>query len=123
MHRHVLYAHSKKQQEHSGGMKLVEISEDLKEIVSSTLSSISEGLKDKNCQLLGEIEFELAIIKKGDMKGGLKFIIADASGKYSKESVSRVKFKVVGNTKLHRDMLWIPAQETSAQKIKHIIQE
>ena len=104
-------------------MKLVEISEDLKEIVSSTLSSISEGLKDKNCQLLGEIEFELAIIKKGDMKGGLKFIIADASGKYSKESVSRIKFKVVGNTKLHRDMLWIPAQETSAQKIKHIIQE
>lgn len=41
---------------------LVEISEDLKEIVSSTIHSISEGVKDK-ARVFGPIEFELAVIK------------------------------------------------------------
>ena len=63
---------------------MVEIIEDLKETIDSTLFSIGEGLKNKNCQLLGAVEFELAVIKKGDMKGGFKLIMADASGKHSK---------------------------------------
>ncbi len=75
---------------------MVEISEDLKEIVSSTIDSIREGLKDKNVQIAGTIKFELAVIKQKKGKGGIRFLIADASGEYSKESISRITFEVVG---------------------------
>lgn len=102
---------------------MVEIIEDLKETIDSTLFSIDEGLKNKNCQLLGEIEFELAIIKKGDMKGGFKLIIADASGKHSKESVSRIKFKVVSNSGIYRNKGWIPKIETLQEKIKTTVRD
>lgn len=75
-----------------------EISEDLKEIVSTTIESIREGLKGKQCGVVGQIEFEIAVIKTKEAKGGLKFLIADASGNYSKESVSRIKFNVIGTS-------------------------
>ena len=73
-----------------------EISEDLKKIVSTTIESIREGLKGKGCGVIGQIEFEIAVIKTKEAKGGLKFLIADASGNYSKESVSRIKFNITG---------------------------
>lgn len=75
---------------------MVEISEDLKDIVSSTIKSIREGLKDKQCGVIGPIEFELAVIKVKEAKGGMKFLIADTSGNYSKESVSKIKFQIGG---------------------------
>ena len=87
-----------------------EISEDLKEIVSTTIESIKEGLKGKQCGVAGLIEFEIAVIKTKEAKGGLKFLIADASGNYSKESVSRIKFSVIGsNTDVGRrtGALWL----------------
>lgn len=80
-----------------------EVSEDLKEIVSATIESIKEGLKDKQCAVVGVIEFEIAVIKTKEAKGGLRFLIADASGNYSKENVSRIKFSVIGtNTEIGR---------------------
>lgn len=80
-----------------------EVSEDLKKIVSTTIESIKEGLKGKQCGVAGLIEFEIAVIKTKEAKGGLKFLIADASGNYSKESVSRIKFSVTGsNTDIGR---------------------
>ena len=89
---------------------LVEISEDLKEIVSTTIESIKEGMKGKGTGVVGPIEFELAVIKSKGGKGELRFFLADASGNYSKESVSRIKFKVLGS-KTHRGLtpsgLWL----------------
>ena len=80
-----------------------EVSEDLKEIVSTTIESIKEGLKGKQCGVAGLIEFEIAVIKTKEAKGGFKFLIADALGNYSKESVSRIKFSVIGsNTDIGR---------------------
>jgi hypothetical protein len=40
--------------------------------------------------------FEIAVIKTKGAKGGFRFIIADASGNYSSESISKIKFKVLG---------------------------
>ena len=74
-----------------------EISEDLKKIVSTTIESVKEGLKGKECGVAGLIEFEIAVIKTKKGQGGFRFLIADASGKYSKESISRIKFSVLGN--------------------------
>ncbi len=76
-------------------ISLVEISEDLKEIVSTTIESIKEGMKGKGCGLGGPIEFEIAVIKTKAGKGGFKFLIAEASGDYAKENISKISFKVM----------------------------
>lgn len=88
---------------------MVEISKDLKEIVSTTIESIKEGMKGKECGVIGPIEFELAVIKSKEAKGGLKFFIADASGNYSKESISKIKFQVGGIRTQHGafPLLWL----------------
>ena len=87
-----------------------QISEDLKEIVSTTIESIREGMKGKECGVVGTIDFEIAVIKSKEAKGGLKFLVADASGNYSSESVSKIKFKIMGSkTELGRHIgaLWL----------------
>ena len=86
-----------------------QISEDVKDIVSTTIESIREGMKGKECGVVGPIEFEIAVVKSKEARGGLKFFIADASGNYSKESISRIKFQV-GGTKSQRGgfpLLWL----------------
>ena len=84
-----------------------EISEDLKEIVSTTIDSIREGLKGRECGVVGMIEFEIAVIKSKEAKGGFKFLIADASGNYSKESISKIKFNVIGTKTRDTGLLWL----------------
>jgi len=74
---------------------LVEISEDLKEIVSSTIDSIKEGMKGRGCGLAGPVEFEIAVVKTKTATGGFKFFIADASGNYAKENISKISFKIM----------------------------
>lgn len=67
-------------------------SKDLKDFIRNTLNSIKEGVGDN--RISGDIEFELAVVKTIDAKGGFKIFVADAEGKYSKEKISVVKFKV-----------------------------
>jgi len=90
-------------------ISLVEISEDLKEIVSSTIESIKEGIKGKECGVVGLIEFELAVVKAKEAKGGFRFLLADASGNYSKESISKIKFSVGGTRPRYGSfpLLWL----------------
>jgi hypothetical protein len=85
-----------------------EISDDLKELVSTTIASIKEGLKGKGCSIVNTINFEVSVIKAKDAKGGFKFFVADASGNYSNESVSKVKFQITGSNTMFRQnaMLW-----------------
>jgi hypothetical protein len=85
-----------------------EISDDLKELVITTIASIKEGLKGKGCSIVNTINFEVSVIKAKDAKGGFKFFVADASGNYSNESVSKVKFQITGSNTMFRQnaMLW-----------------
>ena len=69
-------------------------SEELKNFVSSTINSIEEGLKGKKYRLSGCIEFEVAVVNVKKGEGGLKLFVVDASGKYGKENVSKIKFKI-----------------------------
>lgn len=71
-----------------------EISEDLKEIVSTTIESIKEGMKGKGTGVVGSIKFELAVVKAKGAKGGFKFLIAEVGGNYSSESISKIKFEI-----------------------------
>ena len=89
---------------------MVETSEDLKEIVSSTIESIKEGMKGKGCGVVGTIKFELSVVKEKGAKGGFKFLIAEVGGNYSSESVSKIKFEI-GATSVRRGrqfpFLWL----------------
>lgn len=87
--------------------KKAEVSRDLKEIVGTTIDSIREGMNGRNCGVIGAIEFEIAVIKSKEAEGGFKFFIADASGNYSKESISKIKFHVIGTQTRHSGMLWL----------------
>ena len=69
-------------------------SEELKNFVSSTIESIEAGLKDKKYRLSGCIEFELAVVNVKKGEGGLRLFVVDASGKYGKEDVSKIRFKI-----------------------------
>lgn len=90
---------------------MVEISEDLKDLVSTTIESIREGMKDAKCGVAGTIDFEVAIVKSKEAKSGFKFFVADASGGYSKESVSKINFKILGSTGTNLDQLvWLKTQ-------------
>jgi len=75
-------------------ISLVEVSEDLKEIVSTTIESIKEGMKGKGTGVVGPIKFELAVIKAKGAKGGFKFLIAELGGNYTSESISKIKFEI-----------------------------
>jgi len=87
---------------------LVETQE-IKEIVSSTLVSIAEGIEDKNCMIAGLVDFELAVLNVGNMKGGFKLILAEASGKYSETRISKIKFSVLGrDAKSFKPFMWKP---------------
>lgn len=79
------------------GIDLSEISEDLKQIVSSTIESVKEGMKGKDCGVVGTIKFELAVVKVREAKGGFKFFIAEAGGNYSSQNTSKITFEVGGN--------------------------
>ena len=79
-------------------------STDIKEIVSSTIKSISEGLKDTNCINAGVIEFELSVIKEAKAGGGFDFKIVEASGKANEKHVSKIKFYIASkNVNQYRD--------------------
>jgi hypothetical protein len=69
-------------------------SEELRNFVSSTIKSIEEGLKGEKYRLSGCIEFELAVVNVKKGEGGLRLFVVDASGKYGKEDVSKIRFKI-----------------------------
>jgi hypothetical protein len=71
----------------------MEKSEELEEFVRSTIEGIKKGTPD-GFALHAPIEFEVAVVKIKEVKGGFKLFVVDASGKYDKEAVSRVKFKI-----------------------------
>jgi hypothetical protein len=75
-----------------------EINEDLRALVRTTIDSAKAGLQGTGCGLIGLIEFDFAVVKTKEAKGGFRFLnIGECSGQYSKEIMSRIKFNVIGN--------------------------
>jgi predicted nucleic acid-binding Zn-ribbon protein len=75
---------------------MVEISEDLRDLVASTISSIKEGLKEEKCGVSGTIKFEVSVVKSREGKTGFNVVVADASGKYTKDNLSKISFEIAG---------------------------
>jgi len=92
-----------------GEIILVELSQQLKEVVDSTLATLDASLEEKNCMVAGLVEFELAVVNVGNMKGGFKLILAEASGKYSETRISKIKFSVLGkDARQFKPFMWKP---------------
>lgn len=88
---------------------MVEISEDLKKLVSTTIESVKAGMRGTQCGVLGTIDFDLAVVVSKEAKSGFKFFILDASAHYSKETISKISFKVLGTptgTKIDQ-LVWL----------------
>jgi chromosome segregation ATPase len=77
-------------------MILVEISEDLRDLVSSTINSVREGMKEEKCGVSGTIKFEVSVAKSKEAKTGFKIFVADASGNYTKDNISKITFEIAG---------------------------
>lgn len=69
-------------------------SEELKNLVGSTIDNIQEGLKNKGYHISGAIEFEVAVVNMAKAEGGIKLYVVKAEGKHTSENVSKIKFKV-----------------------------
>jgi hypothetical protein len=67
--------------------------ENLDEFVKTLTTQITEGIPD-DYHLNGDIEVELSIITSKKMGGKLNIMIAEAGGKYQKEELSKIKFKI-----------------------------
>jgi chromosome segregation ATPase len=76
--------------------KMVEISEDLRDLVTSTISSVKEGLRQEKCGVSGTIKFEVSVAKSNSKKGSFKVFVADASGDYTKDNTSKISFEISG---------------------------
>ena len=71
-------------------------SEELKVFISSVINSVKSGLDDRDYVVAGGVfEFELAVVKAKKKGVGFTIYVADASAKYGKEVVSKIKFKAV----------------------------
>lgn len=68
-------------------------SEELSDFVGSTIDSIEKGLKGKKYRLSGSIEFEVAVVNVKKAKGGIRLLVVDASGKYDKKNMTKIKIQ------------------------------
>jgi peptidoglycan hydrolase CwlO-like protein len=75
---------------------MVEISEDLRDLVTSTIKSIKDGLKEEKCGVSGTIKFEVSVVKSKEGKTGFNVVVADASGAYTKDNTSKISFEIAG---------------------------
>ena len=98
----------------TGEKNLSETSDDLRDLVSTTIDRIREGLKGKDCAIAGSVKFELAVVKMKEAKGGFRFFIAEAGGNYSSQNTSKITFEVVA-TKIAQGirfpLLWFTEQD------------
>jgi hypothetical protein len=75
-----------------------EINEELRALVKTAIDSVRAGLENTQCGLVGVIEFDFAVVKTKEAKGGFRFLnIGECSGQYSKEVMSRIKFNAIGS--------------------------
>jgi hypothetical protein len=94
---------------------------DLENYIQSVLHGIKKGVdkvEDTKFEIDGSIEFELAVIKNKKGEGKFEIFIAEMGGKYSKEEISRIRFKI----KEHKDAVlgvaydWKPGNELKGNK-------
>jgi len=67
--------------------------ENLEEFVKNLTTQINDGIPE-DYFLKGEIEVELVVVTTKNVGGKIRILIAEAGGKYQKEELSKIKFKI-----------------------------
>jgi hypothetical protein len=75
-------------------------SKEIKELVRSVIENVEAGLKE-GYEISDNIDFELAVVNVKRAEGGLKLFVVDASAKYTKESINRIKFSIKRSRKFY----------------------
>ena len=70
----------------------------LEDYVKTITTSINNGVPD-GFHLKGYIEVELVVVSSKAVGGKLSILIAEAGGKYQKEELSKIKFKIEKDVK------------------------
>ncbi len=65
----------------------------LDEFIHNLTTQINNGIPDTHF-LKGDIEVELVVVTTKNAGGKLSILIAEVGGKYQKEELSRIKFKI-----------------------------
>jgi hypothetical protein len=66
--------------------------EELSVLIDKVINGLKTSKANEIYDLPNSIDFELAVVKEKEGKGQFKFITIGASGKISKEEISKVKF-------------------------------
>jgi len=73
--------------------EIIKNSRELKQFVQATLNDIKEGVGSE-FYIDGAIKFEVAVVKVKEGSGGFRIYVVNAGGKYNKEEISKISFKV-----------------------------
>ena len=68
-------------------------SKELEDFVRSACIAIQKGVTE-GLEINFPIEFEVAVVPKEENDGTFKLLVVNDSGKYSKQEVSRIQFKI-----------------------------
>ena len=68
-------------------------SKELEDFVRSACIGIQKGITE-GLEIKFPIEFEVSVVIQKGVDGVLKLLIVNASGNYSKQKISRIKFKI-----------------------------
>lgn len=70
-------------------------SKELQDFIHATLTAIKGGLAEhKDFTVDGPVAFSLAVVNTQEKGGGIKIYVTNASGKFKKEQVSKLEFKI-----------------------------
>ena len=68
-------------------------SKELEDFVRSVCTGIQKGVTE-GLEVKFPIEFEVAVVIQKENDGRFKVLVANDSGKYAKEEISRIKFEI-----------------------------
>lgn len=68
---------------------------ELSNFVKDVMDSLQSAENNTNAIIYPKIDFEVAVTTIKEAGGKFKLIVAEAGGKYEKETLSKVKFTVV----------------------------
>ena len=77
---------------------MVDEYKELGDFIQSALNEIERGLGENHNYDEG-INFDIAVVKTKSGGAGFKIFVADASGKYSKEEITKISFVAKKNRK------------------------
>ncbi len=72
---------------------------EIEEFVYTAVQSIKAGLDKADAKITGKLHFELGVVTTSSAQGGLRILVADASGKLSEKFTTKIVFDAGPKTK------------------------